>query len=107
MKLEGKVAFVTGGARGMGRTHCLELAGEGADIVACDIGKDIPVAGYRFGKDEELEETVEQVRALGRRAIGVTADISKSDQVKKAVDRAIEEFGTIDILVNNAGSPTC
>ena len=103
MKLEGKIAFVTGAARGMGREHCLALAGEGADIVASDIGEDIPVAGYRLGKNEELEETVEKVRALGRRAIAITADISKSDQVKNAVDKAIESFGTIDILVNNAG----
>ena len=103
MKLEGKVAFITGAARGMGREHCLALAEEGADIVASDIGEDIPVAGYRLGKNEELEETVEKVRALGRRAIAITADISKSDQVENAVDMAIEEFGTIDILVNNAG----
>ena len=103
MTLNGKVAFVTGAARGMGRSHCLALAKEGADIVACDIGKDIPDAEYSLGNNEELEGTVEEVIAAGRKALGLLADISRSDEVKNAVDTAIAEFGKIDILVNNAG----
>jgi len=103
MKLKGKVAIVTGGARGMGRSHCIALAQEGADIVACDICNDIPLAGYGLGKNEELEETVERVKALGRKAIAVIADVSKADEVKALVDRTIDEFGKVDILVNNAG----
>lgn len=103
MRLEGKVAIVTGGARGMGRAHCLTLAREGACIVACDIGKDSPLLGYGLAKNDDLTETVNQVRALGRQAIGVMADITKDDQVKNLVDTALGEFGKIDILVNNAG----
>jgi NAD(P)-dependent dehydrogenase (short-subunit alcohol dehydrogenase family) len=102
MQLKGKVAIITGAARGMGRNHCLTLAREGADIVASDIGEDSAVVGYGLGKNEELEETVEMVKALGRGAIEVPANISKSDQVKNLVQIAIDEFGKIDILVNNA-----
>ncbi len=103
MKLEGKVAIVTGGARGMGREHCLALAREGADIVACDIGANADLIGYGLAKNEDLDETVRQVKALGRRALGIITDITKADQVKKMVDQTIEAFGKIDILVNNAG----
>jgi NAD(P)-dependent dehydrogenase (short-subunit alcohol dehydrogenase family) len=103
MKLEGKVAIVTGGARGMGRAHCITLAAEGADIVTCDVDKDSPLIGYKLGRNEELEETVNQVKALGRRAIGMITDITKEDQVKQLVARTVNEFGKIDILVNNAG----
>jgi len=101
MKLEGKVAIVTGGARGQGRSHCLSLAREGADIVACDICKDLPV-DWPLGKRGELDETVNQVKALGRRAIDLIADISKADEVRAVVDKTIDEFGKVDILVNNA-----
>ncbi len=103
MRLKGKVAIVTGGARGMGRSHCLTLAREGADIVACDINKTSPLVGYKMGGNEELEETVNQVKALRRRSIGLIADITKEDQVKQLVEMAVDEFGKIDILVNNAG----
>jgi len=101
MKLEGKVAIVTGGARGMGRSHCLALAREGADIVTCDICKDMPIE-LSLGKKGELDETVEQVNALGGKAIGMVADVSKANEVKAVVDRTIETFGKVDILVNNA-----
>lgn len=103
MKLEGKVAIVTGGARGMGRSHCLALAREGADIVACDIGKDISIIGYHLSKNEDLDETVDQIKALGRDAIGLIADISKAEEVEAVVHKTIDQFGKIDILVNNAG----
>lgn len=103
MRLKGKVAIVTGGARGMGRAHCLTLAREGADIVACDINENSELIGYSLGRNEELQETIAQVRNLGRKGIGVIADITRADQVRKMVDTALEEFGKIDILVNNAG----
>ena len=103
MKLEGKVAIVTGGGRGMGRSHCLALAREGADIVACDICRDIPLVDYSLARKEELDETVNKVKTLGRKAIGLIADVSKAGEVKTVVDKTIDEFGKVDILVNNAG----
>jgi NAD(P)-dependent dehydrogenase (short-subunit alcohol dehydrogenase family) len=101
--LEGKVAIVTGAARGMGRTHCLALAAAGADIVASDICRDQPTVDYPMAGNDELEETVRQVRALGRKAIGVLADITNAADMQALADRAIAEFTRIDILVNNAG----
>lgn len=103
MKLDGKVALVTGAARGMGRTHCLALAGEGADIVACDICTDLSNVAYPMARLNELEQTVEAVRALGRKALAVIADVSKEAEVEAMAERAVDEFGHIDILVNNAG----
>jgi len=102
MKLEGKVAIVTGGARGMGRAQCLALAQEGANIVTCDIGKDLPFV-ISLGTGSELEETINQVNAIGKKAIGLIADVTKANEVKAVVDKAIDTFGKIDILVNNAG----
>jgi SDR family mycofactocin-dependent oxidoreductase len=101
MKLEGKVAIITGGARGMGRSHCLALAREGAHIVTCDICKDYRV-DWPLGEKNELDETINQVHALGRKAIGLIADISKANEVKAMVEKAIDTFGRVDILVNNA-----
>jgi len=87
----------------MGRSHCLALAREGADIVTCDIcKKDAFAVGYSLGTNEELDETVEKVETLGRKAVGLIADISKADEVKSVVEKTIDEFGRVDILVNNA-----
>ena len=102
MKLEGKVAIVTGGARGMGRSQCLALAQEGADIVTCDICRDLPFV-VPLGTKGELDETIDQVRALGRQAIGLIADVTKANEVKAVVDKTMDQFGKVDILVNNAG----
>jgi NAD(P)-dependent dehydrogenase (short-subunit alcohol dehydrogenase family) len=103
LKLKGKVALVTGGARGQGRAHCVALAREGADIVTCDLGKPVPDMDWSVGTIEEIAETVKQVEGLGRRAMGLTADVSKENEVKAMVDAAISTFGKVDILVNNAG----
>jgi len=103
MRLKEKVAIVTGAARGMGRAHCLTLAGEGAHIVAADICHDVPAIGYSMAKRSELDETVAQVKQRGSKAIAVVADITKASDVSNMVDAAIREFGRIDILVNNAG----
>ncbi len=106
MKLHGKVAIVTGAARGMGKQHCLSMAREGANIAAVDIGKGIPAIKNPLGTKEELNATVEEVKRLGRSAIGVNCDVSKSDEVQAAVQKVLAEFGRIDILVNNAGIVT-
>ncbi|KJF19281.1 NAD(P)-dependent oxidoreductase [Rhodococcus sp. WS3] len=101
--LRGKVAFVTGAARGQGRSHALALAGAGADIVAVDICQDIDTAPYPLGTKEDLEETANQVRALGRRIITSATDTRSSEQLDSVVAQAVSEFGTIDITVANAG----
>jgi 2-deoxy-D-gluconate 3-dehydrogenase len=89
--LTGKVALVTGSARGIGFSIASALAAYGADIVLCDILID------------ELEESREAISGSGRRTLAVRADITKVEEIGAMVDRAIDEFGSIDILVNNAG----
>ncbi len=103
MKLKDRVAIVTGAARGMGRSHCLALADEGAAVVAADICQDLTGVAYPLGRRSELEETAALVRAKGRDAIAVTADITKALDVSALVEKTVEQFGRIDILVNNAG----
>ncbi len=102
-KLEGKVGIVTGAAVGMGRAHALTLAREGADVAAVDICRDQPLSPVSGGGEEALNKLVEEIRSLGRRAIGVKCDVSKADEVENMVTTVIDEFGKIDILVNNAG----
>jgi SDR family mycofactocin-dependent oxidoreductase len=102
-KLEGRVALVTGGARGQGRSHALAMAAEGADIVLADIAADLPVLGYPLATLDQLEETVKLIEDLDRRALGLQVDARDTAQVQAAVDTAIAEFGRIDILVANHG----
>lgn len=102
-KLEGKVAFVTGAARGQGRSHAVRLAADGADIVAVDACADAATVPYPLGTAEELAETAKLVEETGRRCVTATADIRSLEQLGAAVDLAKEAFGRIDILVSNAG----
>jgi 3-oxoacyl-[acyl-carrier protein] reductase len=88
--LRGKVAVVTGAARGVGAAVCVALAREGADLVACDV---LPT-----------DETEDRVRAVHHKFVGLECDVSKMDNVLRVVQRATEEFGRIDILVNNAAT---
>lgn len=102
MKLEGKVAFVTGASHGQGASHAKYLAREGAKIVALDICHDIePI--YPLGTREELDQTVADVEEIGSEAIAIEADVRSSEQMEAAVKRAMQRFGRIDILCNNAG----
>lgn len=103
MRFDGKVALITGAAHGMGACEALGFAQEGAHIIAVDIAKNISDLGYNMATNDELSGLVNEIRQIGRRAIALTADVSKSHEVKRAVDEAIAEFGRIDILVNNAG----
>jgi NAD(P)-dependent dehydrogenase (short-subunit alcohol dehydrogenase family) len=103
MRFDGKVAMITGAAHGMGASFALGFAKEGADIVAIDIAENIPGTLGAKASSKDLAQIVKEIKATGRRAIGVIADISKPTQVKAAVDKAIAEFTKIDILVNNAG----
>ncbi len=91
MELKGKTAIVTGSARGIGEGIALVLAREGANIVVNDL------------KAENCQDTIAKIEAMGRKAIGVGADVSKKDQVAALAAEAVKKFGAIDILVNNAG----
>ncbi len=102
-KLEGKVAFITGAARGQGRSHAVRLADDGADIVAVDLCADTATVPYPLGTADELAETKSLVEAAGRRCATTTADVRSLEQLGAAVDLAKETFGGIDILVSNAG----
>jgi SDR family mycofactocin-dependent oxidoreductase len=102
-KLDGKVALITGGARGQGRSHAVTLAREGADIVVCDIGEPIDSAPYPLGTEADLAETVKLVQDLDRRCVAVKADVRSSRDMQVVAERAISEFGHIDILLANAG----
>jgi SDR family mycofactocin-dependent oxidoreductase len=101
--LDGKVALITGGARGQGRAHAVASAREGADVVVVDIGSQITTVPYALGAKEELDETVRLVEELDRRAIGVVADVRSQAALDEVVDRTIAELGRIDILIANAG----
>lgn len=92
MKLNGKVAIVTGASRGIGRATSMELAKEGARVVV----------NYLKSK-EKAEETVKEIKRLGSDAIPFQADVSNENEVKKMMDKTLKVFGRIDILVNNAG----
>jgi len=91
MELEGKVAVITGAARGIGRAIALRLARDGADLVISDI------------REAQLSQVAQEVEALGRRALPVPADVRSSAQVQELFRRAVDVFGRVDILVNNAG----
>jgi (+)-trans-carveol dehydrogenase len=102
-RVNGKVAFVTGAARGQGRSHAVKLAAEGADIIAVDICKDIESVHYPMATSDDLRETVSQVEALGRRIVAVEADVRDYDALCAAVDRGVDELGRLDIVSGNAG----
>jgi SDR family mycofactocin-dependent oxidoreductase len=105
-RLNGKVALITGAARGIGRATALTLAREGADIFALDIAdpdalKD--TLGYPLATPQDLQETQRLVRETGRRCLTMQADVRNMAQVRQAVERAIAQLGKVDILVANAG----
>lgn len=91
LSLEGKGVVITGGGTGLGREMTLAMARAGADIV---------IAARRTGP---IEEVAEEVRALGRKSVAISADVTDTDQVKSLMDSAIDELGKVDVLLNNAG----
>lgn len=102
--LEGRVAFVTGAARGQGRAHAIRLAGEGADIIAIDVcGPISDTITYPLGSSEELAETVRAVEATGRKVLSREVDVRDLAALQQVVADGIEQFGRLDILVANAG----
>ncbi len=102
-KLEGKVAFITGAARGQGRSHAVRLAQEGADIIAVDISTQVETVPYATATAADLAETVRQVEALDRRIIAREADIRDMSALDDAVRTGVAELGRLDIVLANAG----
>jgi (+)-trans-carveol dehydrogenase len=102
-RVEGKVAFITGAARGQGRSHAIRLAQEGADIIAVDHCEPIDTVDYPMGTEADLAETVRLVEALDRRIIARKADVRDTESLRAAVDEGVAEFGRLDIVCANAG----
>ena len=102
-QLEGKVAFITGAARGQGRSHALRLAQEGADVIAVDIAAQIDTVPYPMSTQDDLDETVAQIEALDRRIVATKADVRDRDALQAAFDRGVAELGRVDIVSANAG----
>src|SRR6201990_2712374 len=106
-RVEGKVAFITGAARGQGRAHAVRLAEEGADIIAVDICKKIDTVDVIApSTPEDLAETADLVKALDRRIVTAEVDVRDYDALKAAVDSGVEQLGGLDIIVANAGIGT-
>jgi SDR family mycofactocin-dependent oxidoreductase len=103
-RVEGKVAFITGAARGQGRSHAVRLAEEGADIVAVDICEDIDEVDIPLATEADLGETVRLVEAAGGRIVARKADVRSSDQLNAAVADGLAAFGKIDVVVANAAA---
>ncbi len=102
--LDGRVAFITGAARGQGRAHAIRLANDGADIISVDICRPISeTITYPLGTSEELAETVQAVEATGRKVLAREVDIRDLDALQKVVADGVEQFGRLDIVVANAG----
>jgi len=102
-KVDGQVAFITGAARGQGRSHAVRLAQEGADIIAVDICKQLGAVRYAMSTVEDLEQTVKEVESLGRRIVARQADVRDVLALQKALDEGIKELGPVDIVLANAG----
>lgn len=101
-KLEGKVVFITGAARGQGRSHAIRLAQEGADIIAVDICRQIDSVPYPLSTPDDLAETAKHVEALNRRIFTAQADTRDEAQLKQAFDTGVAEIGPVDIVIANA-----
>ena len=106
-KLDGRVAFITGAARGQGRAHAVRMAAEGADLVLADACREVTtVLDYLPASPEDLAETVRQVNALDRRAVSAQADVRDLPALQALVDRGVAELGRLDVVVANAGIST-
>jgi NAD(P)-dependent dehydrogenase (short-subunit alcohol dehydrogenase family) len=101
--LSGRVALVTGGARGQGRSHALALAKEGAAVAVCDIAAPVASIKYSMATPDQLDETVKLIEEHDVRGLGLVADMRETTQVQSVVDRVIAEFGSIDVLIANQG----
>jgi SDR family mycofactocin-dependent oxidoreductase len=102
-KLDGKVAFITGAARGQGRSHAVRLAQEGADIIAVDICSQISSVPYPMSSPADLEQTVKEVEAEGRRIVARQADVRDASALGQAFEEGKAELGPVEIVLANAG----
>ena len=102
-RVAGKVALISGAARGQGRSHAQLLAAEGADIIAVDICADIETNEYPLSRPEDLDETARLVEKEGQRAYTAIADVRDRAALSAAIDRGVAEFGHLDVVVANAG----
>jgi SDR family mycofactocin-dependent oxidoreductase len=102
-RLEGRVAFITGAARGQGRAHAVAMAKEGADIIAIDICRPIESNPYPLSTPDDLAETERAVKELGRRVVAKIADVRERHELREAVEAGLADLGKIDIVVANAG----
>jgi len=102
-RVQGKVAFITGAARGQGRSHAIRLAQEGADIIAVDVCEDVATVPYHGATQADLAETVQAVEALDRRIVATQADVRDYGAVKAALDDGVAQLGHLDIVSANAG----
>ncbi|HET6951878.1 MAG TPA: mycofactocin-coupled SDR family oxidoreductase [Acidimicrobiales bacterium] len=102
-RLDGKVAFITGAARGQGRAHALRMAEEGADVIAVDICRPIESNPYPLATPEDLAETERAVKELGRRIVARQGDVRERSELRAVVEQGLQELGKIDIVVAQAG----
>ena len=102
-RVEGKVAFITGAARGQGRSHAIRLAEEGADIIAVDLCEQVASVPYGMATAADLAETVKEVEALDRRIVAIHADVRDFSALQAALDAGVAELGGLDIVSANAG----
>jgi SDR family mycofactocin-dependent oxidoreductase len=102
-RVAGKVAFVTGAARGQGRCHAVRLAEEGADIIAVDLCRDIDTIGYPMATPEDLDETARLIEKTSQRVVIAQADVREAAQLRTALDSGLAEFGKLDVVVAQAG----
>jgi (+)-trans-carveol dehydrogenase len=106
-RVDGKVAFITGAARGQGRSHAVRLAEEGADIIAVDICRGFEDSTAPAATPEDLAETADMVKNLDRRIVTAEVDVRDYDALKAVVDSGVEQLGRLDIVANaNAGIGT-
>jgi SDR family mycofactocin-dependent oxidoreductase len=102
-ELEGKVALITGAARGQGRSHAVALAEQGVDIIAVDLCRDIDTVSYTLATAADLEETVRLVEEQGRRIVAFPADVRDMKSLSSALEGGLKELGRLDIVLVNAG----
>jgi SDR family mycofactocin-dependent oxidoreductase len=102
-RVEGKVAFITGIARGQGRAHAVRLAGEGADIIGIDLCEQMPGVEYPMATEDDLKQTVALVEGLDRRIVAGQADVRDASSMRAVLEEGLSRLGRLDFVIANAG----